>query len=377
MNTPISLSAPRWDNYILVEGNGLVEFYNSHLGGATRNVCFVIGKGFDPRMCSGLRTLLEAGGKGQRDVTLIEFDEGSASSSNAYASFVENNMTTLRGLVPGTSISSRTVQMFSEDRRRTTSRSAEGLFVHAKEFETYSDIVVDVSALPRSIYYPMIAKLLHLIDSSGRGDLNLHVLVNESPALDAGIQDEGPDESADYIHPFRGGSDREAAETQPRIWIPILGEGQEVQLRKIYELIHPDEISPVMPSPSINPRRGDNLIYEYRRFLFDELRIEPRNIIYAAERNPFEAYRQLRQTIHHYQRALAPLGGCRAVLSAVSTKLLSLGALLVAYELKLARANIGIAHVESQGYRAEGPCLESLDKDATLFGMVLTGEYCA
>jgi hypothetical protein len=105
--------------------------------------------------------------------------------------------------------------------------------------------------------------------------------------------------------------------------------------------------------------------------------VEPRNIIYASERNPFEAYRQLRQTIGHYQLALAPLGGCLSVLSVVSTKLLSLSALLAAYELKQAKINIGIAHVESQGYRADGSYFEVKNTQAVLFGMVLTGEYYA
>jgi hypothetical protein len=326
-------------------------------------------------MCSGVEALVQIGGKGGRDVIIIRYDEGPASASNVYQSFVDSNLKRLRTLVSEKAISSRSVRMFSEDGRRTTSRSAEGLFTSIDDFKSYGDVIVDISAMPRGIYVPLIAKCLHLIDTSGRKDINLHVIVSESPHLDGQIHDEGPDEVADYIHPFRGGSDREGSGRQPRVWIPILGEGQVVQLKRIYDLVVPDEIAPVMPSPSLNPRRGDDLAYEYRELLFDQLRVEPRNFIYASERNPFEAYRQLRQAIGHYQLALAPLGGCLSVLSVVSTKLLSLSALLAAYELKQAKINIGIAHVESQGYRADNSCFEINDTKAVLFGMVLTGEY--
>ena len=376
MSTGIVPPSPRWENYILESGPNLIEFFGSHFSTA-RDVCFILGKGFDPRMCSGVEALAQIGGKGRRDVVLVEYDEGAASPSNAYQGFVERNLKHLQELVSEKAVSSRSVKMFSDDGRRTTSRSAEGLFTSIDEFKPYGDVVVDISSMPRGIYVPLIAKCLHLIDTSGRKDLNLHVIVSESPHLDGQIYDEGPDETADYIHPFRGGSDREGSGKQPRVWIPILGEGQVVQLKRIYDLVVPDEIAPLMPSPSLDPRRGDDLAYEYRELLFDQLRVEPRNIIYASERNPFEAYRQLRQTIGHYQLALAPLGGCLSVLSVVSTKLLSVSALLTAYELKQAKINIGIAHVESQGYRADESCFETKNSQAVLFGMVLTGEYYA
>jgi len=155
------------------------------------------------------------------------------------------------------------------------------------------------------------------------------------------------------------------------VWLPLLGEGQQTQLTKIYDLIIPDEISPVLPSPATNPRRADNLIQEYRDLLFDRLRIEPRNLIYVSEHNPFEVYRQLRQAILHFREALLPLGGCKTVLSALSSKLMSLGALFVAYELKQASIDISIAHVESSGYNLESDC----HVEGRLSSMLLCGEY--
>jgi hypothetical protein len=180
--------------------------------------------------------------------------------------------------------------------------------------------------------------------------------------VDAHITEEGIDEDADYIHPFRGAVERESAAGRPKVWFPLLGENQTVQLKRIYDLINPAEICPLLPAPSVNPRRGDELVMEYRELLFDQLRVEARNFIYASETNAFEAYRQLRRAILHYGKALKPLGGSNAVISANSSKLLSVGALLAAYELKRSRVNIAIAHVEAHGYTMRESEASNLDE---------------
>jgi hypothetical protein len=125
----------------------------------------------------------------------------------------------------------------------------------------------------------------------------------------------------------------------------------------------------VLPSPAKDPRRGDNLIKEYQEFLFNEMDIDPRTLVFAAEQNPFEVYRTLRNVVLHYQDSFGPLGGCRVALSALSSKLMSLGALMAAYELKQSGCQIAVAHVESHGYSLGNRAL-----DSELFGLWLAGE---
>jgi len=331
-------------------------------------------------MCLGLRSLLNAGGTGRRDVIAIEFDEGASSPSKAYEPLVQANWTALQSLMAGKgSLSTRPVRMWSADGRRIGSRSAAGLFSSLRDFKGYTDIVVDISALTRGIYFPLIAKILYVLDEGaadqGCNKPNLHVVVAEDPMLDRRVQDEGVDDTASYVHPFGGGLEMEATADHPKVWIPVLGESQRTQLERIHDLVMPDEIAPLLPSPSLNPRRSDDLLLEYRELLFDRLRVEPSNFIFACERNPFEVYRQIRRAVLHYRDALQPLGGCKAVLSALSTKLLSVGALLVAYELKQVKVDVGIAHVECQGYSiersAEG---EGATTQSELFGLWLWGE---
>ena len=373
----------RWNSYVQVSGNDLTTFLQDHFShrqGPTK-ACLVLGKGFDPRMLAGFHLLRGIIKSNEITVIMLVFDEGTTSPSRRYDEFVKKNLEKLNGTVGSNGLQERRINMFSTEGRRITSRSAEGVFRTAEELKGFTDIFVDVSSLPRSVYFPVIAKLLFLLDSmDGSSKPNLFVLVSESAVLDAHITEEGIDEDADYIHPFRGAVERESAAGRPKVWFPLLGENQIVQLKRIYDLINPAEICPLLPAPSVNPRRGDELVMEYRELLFDQLRVEARNFIYASETNAFEAYRQLRRAILHYGKALKPLGGSNAVISANSSKLLSVGALLAAYELKRAGVNIAIAHVEAHGYtmrESEASNLDELANESRLHGLWLSGDCYA
>ena len=371
----------RWGTYVLESGDSLVALLRElrSTRDSSKKICLILGQGFDPRMLAGLEILSGVFAVANIAVIVLVFDEGSTSPSQKYAPVVEDNLARLRAIVPEAQIEYRTVNMFSSEGRRITARSAEAVFRLPGELEPYSDIFVDVSSLPRCVYFPVVAKLLYLLDGmADKRSPNLFVLVGESADLDKLIVEEGIDEDAGYIHPFRGGMDRESAASVPRVWLPLLGERQSLQLRRIHDLINPAEICPLLPSPSVNPRRSDNLILEYREMLFDQLRVETKNFLYASETNPFEVYRQLRRAILHYGDALRPLGGSNAVISANSSKLLSVGALLAAYELKRAGVDIAIAHVETHGYTLDNPGeLSALAKQSKIYGLWVSGECYA
>jgi hypothetical protein len=212
-----------------------------------------------------------------------------------------------------------------------------------------------------------------MIDEKEKG-ISLHIVVCENVMIDMNIIDDGIDDKANYVHGFSSDLENAATEGIPKIWIPILGEGDAVKLERIYVLINPDEICPVLPSPSADPRQGDNILLKYRKLIFDQWRVEPKNIIYANERNPFEAYRQIYRTVLHYERALKPIGGCKFVISAVSSKLISLGALLAAYELKRKNISIGLAHIEAQGYTVQED-ISDFEVNNELFTLSLSGRY--
>ena len=373
------MNGPRWEPYVLARGEEFKELWKNHCAGKARQILFVLGSGFDPRMCVGVEAVLAAGGNGKRDCLLVMYDEGDASPSQKHSDMVESNLKELRTLFRGRGdIRQERLSMWSTEGKRIASRQASQLFGSFGNVRGFTDIVVDISALPRSLYLPIVGKLLYLIDAQEeqgqrRSSLPaLHVVVAENMELDRSIHEEGIDEDAVIVHGFHGDLDLEATEDVPRVWIPVLGEGKEVQLERIYHRVRPSEVCPVLPCPSVDPRRGDSLLVEYRRFLFDGLRVEARNFIYAPEQNPFAVYRNIRRTILHYQAALEALGGCKAVVSAVSSKLLSIGAMLACYELMQSDYRVGMVQVEPNGYTLRGD--SRTPEGSELFTICLTGE---
>jgi hypothetical protein len=371
----------RWGTYVQESGPALADLLRSLVPGRdkTKRVCLVLGRGFDPRMLAGLQALSEVFAPAEIAVIVLTFDEGPTSPSRRYDSLVQDNLTVLKTSIPEEQIECRAINMFSTEGRRITARSAAAVFRSVSELQQFSHIFIDVSSLPRCVYFPVVAKLLYLLEGMDAAPIpNLFVLVSESAPLDLRIIEEGIDEDAGYIHPFRGGMDRESAAALPRVWFPLLGERQSIQLTRIHDLINPGEICPLLPFPSVDPRRADNLVLEYREMLFERLRVETRNFIYASETNPFEVYRQLKRAILHYADALKPLGGSNAVISANSSKLLSVGALLAAYELKRAGVDIALAHVESHGYTLDAPTeMKPLAIQSRLYGLWLSGDCYA
>jgi len=150
----------------------------------------------------------------------------------------------------------------------------------------------------------------------------------------------------------------------------VLGEHQEPYIRSIFDFLAPNEVCPVLPFPARNPRRGDDLLIELRRLIFESIEVEPRNFIYADERNPFDLYRGLCRLSDRYTKALAPVGDVTVVTSVHGSKVMSVGALLAAHEKHLSVVSAG-----PTGYRIQrGVDLDKETASSDLICLWLEGE---
>ena len=67
-------SAPRrWLDYTLRGGQEFDSFWKLVVNSRRRDLLFVVGCGFDPRMCAGIERVLELGGDGLRHCLVVEF----------------------------------------------------------------------------------------------------------------------------------------------------------------------------------------------------------------------------------------------------------------------------------------------------------------
>jgi hypothetical protein len=368
----------RWNPYALLSGEDLKQCFLKHFTAAS-SILIIMSKGFDIRMNIALEELKANPNSPAIKCLLINFDEGADSSSHQYQHLVDRNMQELGHLLPESNIVNANIQLWHKDgttKRRIGDRRAAGI-IDKINLSDYTDIIVDISALPRGIYFSMIGKLLTMIDTMPTDNApNLMVTVAENPDLDMAIHDDTPDDEPNFLQGFSGQIDSSSGNREePLIWMPILGENKEHYIRKAYNFLGPSETCPILPFPSRNPRRPDAIITSYHRLLFDEFIVEQQNIMYVPEQNPFEAYRILSNAIQNYHDSLAPIGDCKTVLSTFSSKLLSIGTLLTAYELKLKGIGVGVLNVDSQGYKMnENIDLEKMRKDSKLFVIWLTGE---
>jgi hypothetical protein len=259
---------------------------------------------------------------------------------------------------------------------------AEAILAHVTN---QTDIILDVSSMPRVVYLALLTSLLHKLvpdkakpDALFAGGVNLQILVAEDAALDATIRSEDPSNDLILIPGFSSALHAESFQEKPLVWFPILGENRVSQLQKVMASVIPmnAEICPILPHPSGDPRRSDRLLIEYRQPLFDARETPTANVLYAHEAHPFEAYRQLLGAMSRYRDSLSIMGGCRLVVTPLGSKLITLGVGLACFEMRPAdmSADYGIAipYAEPTRYVVTGSALRA--SKAEISCMLLTGE---
>lgn len=360
----------RWQTYVKYCDDGLRDHWTQRFADGAK-VCVVMGIGFDPRMCLGLEMLVPLADSASLSVKAIEY--GSATDALAEEGALE---TRARFETLTESLSLEVLSLLANDGGiETLARDAVNLFQNLDGFAA-TDLVVDVNALPRPLFFPLISKLLYLCDEIGEDAPNLHIFAGNAAWLDELIVIEGLDENAVWLHPFSGTFLSEADSHLPRVWMPVLGEADNLALVRISEHVAPQEVCPLLPFPSGNPRRGDLLFESYREILFDELRADSGMVIYGDEGNPFQVYRRLRQSTIDYTESLAPLGGCKVAYSALSSKVVSLGVLLAAYEFKESEDHeTGVAEIGAQRHRlTQAVSMAEAGEQTELVGLSVSGD---
>ena len=297
-----------WEHYVFQRGPGVHDLWDRLWYGRPIRLLYIAGRGFDVRAKSVLdqflRNVISSGHQIEQAELLLVGFTGYELSDELKQQTDENaeamrKIFGNRGTVREVSIGS--VAAGEEDIRGTTALRI-GTNAVMKHVTDQTDIILDVSSLPRVAYLTMMTGILHKLvpdknDAKALGacGVNFQVLVAEDASLDGKIRSEDPSDDLVLIPGFGGALHAESVQDWPLVWFPILGENRTSQFEKVAMLASiPEsaEICPVLPHPSRNPRRADNLLVEYKRQLFDARQTPTSNILYAHESHPFEAYRQ-------------------------------------------------------------------------------------
>jgi hypothetical protein len=338
-----------WQRYVFRRGAGVHEMWDSLFDNRSIRLLYIVGRGFDTRaqtvMAEFVRNLRMAEPLVEKaDLLLLGFHgyqlsdelrEQTALNAGALEALFKP-----LGQTATISIGSSAA---GEDDITASNALRIGTENALRYVADYTDVILDISSMPRIAYLALITALLSKLvpDKTSKAALwasgvNFQVLVAEDPALDGQIRSEDPSNDLVLIPGFSSALHAESVQEWPFVWFPILGENRVAQLEKVLASAIPDlaEICPVLPHPSKDPRRGERLLVEYRRPLFDSRQTPTSNILYAHESNPFEAYRQLLGAMERYRESLSILGGCRLVVTPLGSKLITVGAGLACFEMR-------------------------------------------
>jgi hypothetical protein len=209
----------------------------------------------------------------------------------------------------------------------------------------YSDIIIDSTGMSRGTSFPMIKQA---VEAGLRFDINVHLLHAASSKPYLKLKPESNDR-AEWMHGFQGKMERDSMTDALKLWVPQLSEEKIQATTVMYQKLSPvDEVCPILPFPSHDPRRGDTILFEYQDTLLQEWGSNLLNIIYAHESNPLDVYRSV-STLHTVREDVFKETGetPATILSPAGWRIGSLGMLLAAIEL-----NLPVLYVETLGYTA-------------------------
>lgn len=361
----------------LASGHNFSRFWKDYLSG-DRQIKYVMGLGFDPRTVDCFAAIRNYMKSGSMDYKIVEYDN-SATLEPKLGRMLERNTERLEALIPRDRWNSATVNM--TDPSRDTSLAATNS-VRPDELDGHTDLILDISAMPARVYFPIVRRILSWIDadkvrSPTSGRINMHLVTSENPAFDDAIRGRIIDDTVTYMHKFAARLHSQANSELPKVWIPLLGRGRSKQLDMIYRQVEGlVEFCPVFPMPSTDPYRSKNLLVEHKNLLMDSMGTSPKDYVYCHESNPFDVCRKIYDTAELYCDLFKPIGGCKIVISPMSNKLMSVGALLAACELLTNNLDAGVVIVAARGYEVVD---DVFDKPGTPvpYSLCLAGESYA
>jgi hypothetical protein len=384
-----------WQHYVFRRGMGVSDMWDRLFRDRSLNLLYIGGRGFDPRAQTTIeqfvRSVSSSGAKvDAADLLLVGFERYELDGDLRAAT--EENAAILQdrfSVLGQTEVLNMDARDEGEDELSTSNALRKGVEAILTRVPGRTDIVLDVSSLPRVAYLAIMTGLLYRLvpdktapNALAAHNVNLQVLVAEDSRLDSVIRSEDPNADLVTIPGFSTAMYAESMQDWPMVWFPILGENRLGQFNMVMNAaaaIPSDaEICPIIPHPSRGLRRAERLLIEYKPLLFDKLQIPVSNVLYVSESNPFETYRQLLGAMERYRKSLTILGGCRLAVTPLSSKLVTLGAGLACFEMRLGKMDdcgVTMPYAEPMRYVATKADLASANSE--IASLVLTGNAYA
>ncbi len=353
-----------WENCITNFDAAVDDFVADYFEDPLRRVLLVAAAGFDPRSRRISQMLADTLGS---RLSALYVREERAGASEALIEQADENEAALKAIVPDSVVIK--IDVFAEDGAPVGgSRIVSRLSEHPVADEV-TDVILDLSALSIGIGFPAARMLLE--DCESTENRSFHLMIVSNPEMDDMISSV-PSSRAGSVKGFSPPIEDDA-QGLAQVWIPQLARGRALALTQIGAAIPSRyKICPLLPFPARNPRRADDLLAEYRTELVDEWEVDPRDVLYASERNPLDCYRTLSTLKTRFDRTMRGTYEPRMVLSPVGSKVLAAGALMAAIEHEMA-----VQYLETESYLFENAMIGPNEAPDMTVHLVLSGPLYA
>lgn len=349
-----------WANCITNFDDDVAGFVGDYFEDASRRVLLVAAAGFDPR--SRRVSQMLANTLGDR-LSAYYIREERPGATDELVKRADENEVALKAIVPDSKIFS--IEVFADDGAPVGGGRLVSEILANPIAAEVTDVILDLSALSIGIGFPA-AKLL-LEECEEHAARAFHLMIVSNPELDDLISSI-PSSRISPVKGFAPDVGVGALEVA-QIWIPQLARGRTSTLTQIGAT--PGnwyKICPVLPFPARNPRRADDLLTEYQNELVNEWEIDPRDIVYASEKNPLDCYRTLSTLKQRFDRTMDGTYEPRMVLSPLGSKVLAAGAMMAAIE-----HGMSVQYVETESYDFSAATSAPGDPPDMLVHLVLSG----
>ena len=249
------MAQEKWARCVHQKGADVTRFIDKFLAESHRRVLVIGGAGFDPRSTSLASKI--AARLGNRSTGLFIREERPNPSKELIARG-DQNAAALADLMSGSAIES--IDIFASDGAVVGGRRVATL-VDQTILDSFSDIVVDFSALSKGLSFPIVK---HLLERSSRSAIraNIHIMVVDQVSTDIEIRDVGSDR-ASLISGFEARWWLTETQQKAKLWVPQLIKDQHAFLALIHQFVEPDDVCPILPFPAASLRQPDDLVEEY------------------------------------------------------------------------------------------------------------------
>jgi len=353
----------QWDNCITNFDDDVGGFVANYFAESSRRVLLVAAAGFDPRSHRISQMLADTLSDRLSAIYIREERPGASASLIEKA---DQNETALMAIVPDCKI--LRVDIFADDGAPVGGSRIVSLLSQIPVPDDVTDVILDLSALSIGIGFPAAKMLLE--DCEASSNCAFHIMIVSNPEMDDSISSV-PSTRVGSVRGFAPPAETEDIELA-QVWIPQLTRGRTTALTQIGAIIgRCYKICPLLPFPARNPRRADDLLSEYQTALTDEWEVDPRDVVYASERNPLDCYRTLSTLKKRFDRTMKGTYEPRMILSPVGSKVLAAGALMAAIEHEMA-----VQYLETESYTVH-PEHKAADLPDMAVHLVLSGPLYA